>query len=199
MGDASLSESPEEEEDTDSPATERGTWSPQTPRAGHFSPTGDDWLESPRKRTQTLPTFTCPLVGMPAKADAINRWSRIQECSEEKSGGTLSEDIFKILDLKGSGELLFGGSHVSNKKEEEVSTSHRGSEDTGSSITSRQKTVDQSQHCPLTSSQKSVETVKSPAQQVNSQPELKKDNQPSVNRWVQDHGDTLRLRPTWLP
>lgn len=181
MGDASLSESPEEEEDTDSPATERGTWSPQTPRAGHFSPTGDDWLESPRKRTQTLPTFTCPLIGMPAKADAISRWSHIQECSEEKSGGTLSEDIFKILDLKDSGGSLFGGTHVSNKKEQ-VSTSRRGSEDTGSSITCPQKTVGESQHCPLTSSQKSVEKVKRSDQQVNSQPEMKQDDQLSVNR-----------------
>uniref|UniRef100_A0A3P8VS22 Rho GTPase activating protein 25 n=1 Tax=Cynoglossus semilaevis TaxID=244447 RepID=A0A3P8VS22_CYNSE len=176
----------ESEEDIDSPATERGTWIPQTPRASLFSPTGDDWHESPRKRTQTLPTFTCPLIGMPAKADAISRWSHIQECSEEKSGGTLSEDIFKILDLKDSGGSLFGGTHVSNKKEQ-VSTSRRGSEDTGSSITSPQKTVGESQHCPLTSSQKSVEKVKRSDQQVNSQPEMKQDDQLSVNSLQQEN------------
>ncbi|XP_024908548.1 rho GTPase-activating protein 25-like isoform X2 [Cynoglossus semilaevis] len=186
IGDVSLSEYPEEEEDIDSPATERGTWIPQTPRASLFSPTGDDWHESPRKRTQTLPTFTCPLIGMPAKADAISRWSHIQECSEEKSGGTLSEDIFKILDLKDSGGSLFGGTHVSNKKEQ-VSTSRRGSEDTGSSITSPQKTVGESQHCPLTSSQKSVEKVKRSDQQVNSQPEMKQDDQLSVNSLQQEN------------
>ncbi|XP_061673814.1 rho GTPase-activating protein 25 isoform X2 [Syngnathoides biaculeatus] len=64
----------------------------------------DNGYGSPRKRTQTLPTFSCPLTGMAAKAGAINRWSRNQELVEDKSG-TLSEDIFKILDLSRSGSF----------------------------------------------------------------------------------------------
>ncbi|XP_054630733.1 rho GTPase-activating protein 25 [Dunckerocampus dactyliophorus] len=79
-----------------------------------FSP--DSWQGSTRKRTQTLPTFNCPLTGMAAKADAVNRWSRIQDMVEDKSS-TLSEDIFKILDLRSSGSV-FRGSPTSAKEGE---------------------------------------------------------------------------------
>uniref|UniRef100_A0A3Q3JVH2 Rho GTPase activating protein 25 n=1 Tax=Monopterus albus TaxID=43700 RepID=A0A3Q3JVH2_MONAL len=127
MADASLSESPEEEEDFDSLGPNRENCSPQTILPEPFSLSPDGLFESPRKRTQTLPTFNCPLSGMVAKADALNRWSRIQE--EEKSG-TLSEDIFKILDLRGSGSL-FGSSQMSNKEGEDRFTFRRGSDNTG--------------------------------------------------------------------
>ncbi|XP_061905665.1 rho GTPase-activating protein 25 isoform X1 [Entelurus aequoreus] len=73
----------------------------------------DSWQGSTRKRTQTLPTFNCPLTGMAAKASAINRWSRVQGMVDEKSS-TLSEDIFKILDLRSS-ESFSKGSPTSTK------------------------------------------------------------------------------------
>uniref|UniRef100_A0A3Q4BIP7 Uncharacterized protein n=1 Tax=Mola mola TaxID=94237 RepID=A0A3Q4BIP7_MOLML len=150
MGDASLSESPEEEEDNDSPAPGKGNCSsPSTPRST------DNWLESPRKRTQTLPTFNCPLSGMAAKADALNRWSRIQESVEEKSG-TLSEDIFKILDLRGSGSF-FGGSPITTKEKEDGPKARRGSGNTGSSTAVSQKpNINTSLPAPVLSQQHSV-------------------------------------------
>lgn len=148
MADASPSESPEEE-DNDSPAPGKETCSPpSTPR----SPSTDNWLESPRKRTQTLPTFNCPLSGMAAKADALNRWSRIQESVEEKSG-TLSEDIFKILDLRASGSF-FGGSPVTTKEKEDGLKARRGSGNTSSpSAVSQKPNIDTSLPSPLQSDQ----------------------------------------------
>lgn len=119
--DTSPSESPEEEEDQDSPGPLRSN-TIQDP----VLPPNLECSEAPRKRTQTLPTFNCPLTGMAAKAEAINRWSRIQESIEEKSG-TFSEDIFKILDLKTSGSF-FGTSALSGKEEEMKSKGKRGSD-----------------------------------------------------------------------
>ncbi|XP_010768483.1 rho GTPase-activating protein 25 isoform X2 [Notothenia coriiceps] len=130
MGDASLSESPEEEEDIDSPGPSRDSFSPLIPQQDPRTPTPDGWSGSPRKRTQTLPAFNCPLTGMAAKADALNRWSQIQESMEEKSG-TLSEDIFKMLDLQSSGSLFGGG--------EEKLVARRGSDNTSSSSAGPQK------------------------------------------------------------
>ncbi|XP_055017983.1 rho GTPase-activating protein 25 isoform X2 [Boleophthalmus pectinirostris] len=118
--DTSLSESPEEEEDQDSPGPQRST----NLKSELFLPS--ECMESPRKRTQTLPTFNCPLTGMAAKAEALNRWSRLQESIEEKSG-TFSEDIFKILDLKSSGSL-FKTTTLSSKEEEMRSMPRRGSD-----------------------------------------------------------------------
>ncbi|XP_068166774.1 rho GTPase-activating protein 25 isoform X2 [Antennarius striatus] len=128
MGDAS-SESPDDD-DSDSPG----------PETSHFSSSTDDWHQTPRKRTQTLPVFNCPLTGMAAKADALNRWSNIQQSVEEKTG-TLSEDIFKILDFRSSG-TLFGGSQIGCKGGENKSKSQKGNNNTGSSTTGFQK------HCP---------------------------------------------------
>lgn len=119
--DTSLSESPEEEEELDSP----GPLQPITNQEP-ASPQFQECPETPRKRTQTLPTFNCPLTGMAAKAEALNRWSRIQESIEEKSA-TFSEDIFKILDLKTSGSF-FGTSTVSGKEEEMKCKGRRGSD-----------------------------------------------------------------------
>ncbi|XP_045890844.1 rho GTPase-activating protein 25 [Micropterus dolomieu] len=181
MGDASLSESPEEEEDNDSPGLDRGNCNPQKTLQEPLSSTTDDWLGSPRKRTQTLPTFNCPLTGMAAKADALNRWSNIQETVEEKSG-TLSEDIFKILDLRSSGSL-FGGSPMTKKEGEDRLTARRGSDNTGSSTTGSQKPVSDSGPARVLSHQQSVGTVtvSGSVQQVNSGCEKKQDSQQLVD------------------
>ncbi|XP_065818736.1 rho GTPase-activating protein 25 isoform X2 [Labrus bergylta] len=162
MGDASLSESPEEEEDIDSPGPHRGNCRAQNSIQEPLSPSSDNWPSSPRKRTQTLPTFNCPLTGMAAKAGALNRWSRIQESIEEKSV-TLSEDIFKILDLRSSGSL-FGSSQFCNKEGEERLTVRRGSDNTGSS-----KPDSDSWPAPELSHQKSLGnlTESGPVQQFN--------------------------------
>ncbi|XP_037632694.1 rho GTPase-activating protein 25 isoform X1 [Sebastes umbrosus] len=188
MGDASLSESPEEEEDNDSPGPDRGNRSPHNMLHESRSPSTDDWLGSPRKRTQTLPAFNCPLTGMAAKADALSRWSHIQESVEEKSG-TLSEDIFKILDLRSQGSL-FGGSQISNKEAEDRLTVRRGSDNTGSSTASPQKPDSVSRPAPgVLSHQKSVGnlTVSGSVQQVNSKTEQKKDSQQLVDSLQQEN------------
>ncbi|XP_028851277.1 rho GTPase-activating protein 25 [Denticeps clupeoides] len=94
---SSLSESPEEE-DAGTPETEtRDGWpSDDSPS----SPPTELWRESPRKRTQTLPSLISPGSGKLTREDAPYRWSRITEICEEKEEKTLSEDIFKILDLQ---------------------------------------------------------------------------------------------------
>lgn len=180
MADTSLSESPEEEEDSDSPAPDKGSYSPQNRPS---SPSSDHWHGSPRKRTQTLPAFNCPLTGMAAKAEALNRWSRIQECSEDKSG-TLSEDIFKILDLRGSGSL-FGGSLVKTKEAEETLTTQMESDSTGSSSAGCQKANSEDQATLVTPPQKSVmEALEdSSAQHLESKPEQHSSEQQLTERW----------------
>lgn len=182
MGDASLSESPEEEEDNDSPGPERGNFSPQNLHQEPHSPSTEGWLGSPRKRTQTLPTFNCPLTGMAAKADALNRWSHIQESVEERSG-TLSEDIFKILDLRSSGSM-FGGSQMSNKEAEDRLTARRGSDNTGSSTASSQKPDSECRPARVLSHQKSAGnlTVSGSVQQVSSRSEQNNDSQQLIDR-----------------
>ncbi len=180
MGDASLSESPEEEDDNDSP--DRGNCSPLDTPQEPLSPSADDWHGSPRKRTQTLPVFNCPLTGMAAKTEALNRWSRIGESMEEKSG-TLSEDIFKILDLRSPGSL-FGGTLTGKKEGEERLTARRGSDNAASSTAGSQKPNNDSQPVPVLSHQKSAGTltVSSAGQQVNSMSEQKTDSQQTVKR-----------------
>ncbi|KAM4745083.1 rho GTPase-activating protein 25 [Anableps anableps] len=175
LGDASMSESPEEEEDTYSPGPLRGDLFHKSVLQDPSSPGSDDWSGSPRKRTQTLPTFNCPLTGMAAKADALNRWSRIHESGEEKSG-TLSEDIFKILDLRTSGSF-FGGSQMSTKEDESRLTERRGSDNTGSSTAATQKPESNPQPARVLSHQKSVDSLMAnrSVQQVNSKPEQKDD------------------------
>lgn len=181
MCDASLSESPEEEDDIETP--EKGNGAPSNDDHETTTPPLDDFLGSPRKRTQTLPTFNCPLTGMAAKADALNRWSRIQETPEEKSG-TLSEDIFKILDLRSSGSL-FGGSLMGTKKMEDKSMARRGSDTTTSAAAAPTKPERaDSQPVSVLTHQKSEETlpVRSLDQQVNSKPEEKKEGQQLIER-----------------
>ncbi|XP_069557749.1 rho GTPase-activating protein 25 [Brachyistius frenatus] len=181
MGDASLSESPEEEEDTDSPGPATGNCNPRTvQKEPPPSSSKDEWHESPRKRTQTLPVFNCPLTGMAAKADALTRWSRIHESVEEKSG-TLSEDIFKTLDLRNSG-LFFGGSQMTNKEGEGRLTARRGSDNTGApaAAAASQKPNSAPRPVRVLSHQKSADvlTASGSGQQVNSEAEQKKEQQP---------------------
>ncbi|XP_078106217.1 rho GTPase-activating protein 25 [Sander vitreus] len=185
MGDASLSESPEEEEDNDSPGPGRGNCSTQDLHQEPRSPT-TDWT-SPRKRTQTLPTFNCPLTGMAAKAEALNRWSNIQESVEEKSG-TLSEDIFKILDLRSSGSL-FGGAQLSNKEGEDRLTARRGSDNTSPSTADSQKPDSNSQPAQVLSQQTSVGKLAASAlvPQVDSRSEPEKDTQRLVDSLQQEN------------
>lgn len=171
MADASLSESPEEE---DSPTPDKGSCSPQI---WPLSPSSDHWHKSPRKRTKTLPTFNCPPTGVAAKAEALNRWSRIQESSEEKCG-TLSEDIFKILDLQGTGSL-FGGSQIKTKEGGKTLTTQTGSDNTGSSSAGSQDANRDDRVAPVTPPQKGVtELLESgSARRVESRTEQKDDEQ----------------------
>lgn len=180
--DASMSESPEEEEDTDSPGPLRSDFSHKAILQEPSSPCSDDWSGSPRKRTQTLPTFNCLLTGMAAKADALNRWSRIHESGEEKSG-TLSEDIFKILDLRTSGSF-FGGSQTSNKEDESRLTERRGSDHTSSFTATSQKPESNLHPLRVLSHQKSVDSLMAnrSVQQLNNKPEQKDDpKEPAKN------------------
>ncbi|XP_056275899.1 rho GTPase-activating protein 25 isoform X2 [Pseudoliparis swirei] len=188
MGDASLSESPEEEEDIDSPDPVTEICSPQNMLQEPPSTSVDDWTGSPRKRTQTLPTFNCPLTGMAAKADAINRWSHIHEVVEEKSG-TLSEDIFKILDLRSSGSLF---PQMSNKeREDKLLTVQRGSDTAGSSTAVSLKPDSGARPSRVLLPQKRMGNRTGPDQQVNSRSEQKKDSQQLVDS-LQQENDELK-------
>lgn len=179
MGDASLSESPEEEDD-DSPALDRHRHSPVPSPLS--PPLSDRHFESPRKRTQTLPTFNCPLTGMAAKAEAVNRWSRLQESLEEKSSGTFSEDIFKILDLRSSGSLFSRPTTTTREegeekeKEEKAAVAAGGSEAVASADTSPRKANSDSQG----GSEKPASMPST--QQVHRGPEEKRDNQQLPDR-----------------
>ncbi|XP_015251781.1 PREDICTED: rho GTPase-activating protein 25 [Cyprinodon variegatus] len=191
LGDASMSESPEEEEDADSPGPLRGDFSPKAALQESFSPCSDDWSGSPRKRTQTLPTFNCPLTGMAAKADALNRWSRISESGEEK-GGTLSEDIFKILDLRTSGSF-FRESNMNTKEGENRLSERRGSDNTSSSSAASQKPESNLQPARELSHQKSVDSLMAnrSVQQVNSKAE-QKDNPDQLEKTLKEQNKELK-------
>lgn len=166
MGDASLSESPEEDEGNDSPDLNR------RPRSPLSSPPSNLRLESPRKRTQTLPTFNCPLTGVAAKTEAVNRWSRLQETLEEKTSGTLSEDIFKILDLRSPGSLFSRpASGTREEKKGETAAALGGSDTAALTNAGLRRASRDSQG----SSEKLV-SIRSP-QQVLRRPEEKRDHQ----------------------
>lgn len=177
MWGGSLSESPEEEEkDMDSPGPLRSDGQPRTLLQEPLSPDVDDSLACPRKRTQTLPTFNCPLTGMAAKAEALNRWSCKQESVEEKSG-TFSEDIFKILDLRSSGSF-FGGSQMSSKDKVDRLAARRGSDNTSTAAGSQ--TAESNSHpVRVLAHQRSADalTGSSSVQQLNKRPEPKEDQQ----------------------
>ncbi|XP_062307959.1 rho GTPase-activating protein 25 isoform X1 [Osmerus eperlanus] len=122
---ASLSESPEEEDDSPPPGDQQGFPTSPLDTLQPLPPSGTDpWSGSPRKRTQTLPSFNCPVAGVPRRTEALNRWSKIQEVCEEKGEKTLSEDIFKILDLRGGS--LFGGDQTCTTSKEEGDRTEAG-------------------------------------------------------------------------
>lgn len=113
---SSLSESPEEEE-ADAPEDDsRDMWpSEDDATSPALSPVEDSWTGSLRKRTQTLPSFSCPATG---RELGWERWSRFQESFNESDEKTFSEDIFKILDIdKGT---IFSGGQKSEKERVEV-------------------------------------------------------------------------------
>lgn len=174
MGDASPSESPEED-DFDSPGLDGGNFSPR------MSPSLDGWTGGTRKRTQTLPTFNCPLTGTAAKIEAVSRWSRIQEAAEDKDA-TFSEDIFKILDLRTSGSLFNRSVGTKGQKEEEDRlVLRRGSDNTCCSSTGGSQRADEAsqpvREAPL---HKSLDTLTPSGsdRQLNSKPDEKKSKQP---------------------
>ncbi|TRY95239.1 hypothetical protein DNTS_023080 [Danionella cerebrum] len=92
---SSLSESPEDE-DVDTPEEQRRKLLGSSENLSSV----DTWPESPRKRTQTLPSIGCPSAGRKGSEPNWDRWSRIQESFNESEEKTFSEDIFKILDLQ---------------------------------------------------------------------------------------------------
>jgi hypothetical protein len=167
------SESPEEEEeDTDNLGAEPVTISiPQQPHYPFSSSDLDPLSGSPRKRTQTLPTLNCPVPGSgrARKLEAMNRWSRIQESSEENGEKTLSEDIFKILDLQKMS--LFGGAQ---KDWEDRGTARRGSDIT---VTSSKPSNDPQQKSQSTTPEKKTEASTTVVPSSALQPDSKADQQ----------------------
>ncbi|XP_067295334.1 rho GTPase-activating protein 25 [Pseudorasbora parva] len=164
---SSLSESPEEEE-VDTPEEEkRDVWSseagsedtPLSPSSS-LSPTSDSWPDSPRKRTQTLPSLGCPPVGRTGREPGWERWSRFQESFNENDEKTFSEDIFKLLDLQKV--TMFSGEQKGEKKkvEEQTDSENTGLYKTGSDVEVKQidapKTQTQSTP-PLPKSQPRIE------------------------------------------
>ncbi|XP_057687744.1 rho GTPase-activating protein 25 isoform X1 [Corythoichthys intestinalis] len=174
MSDTSFSESTDLEKD-DSPGLIRGNCSSPVLRQDSMS-SSDNWSGSPRKRTQTLPNFNCPLTGMAAKAGAITRWSRVQELEEDKSG-TLSEDIFKILDLRSSGSFLKGSSATIKETE--------GNYNKASTTINSPQTERDSQPA-LTGRNDEPLTGSVLSQVVNNRTEEKKDSQKSLDSVQQE-------------
>ncbi|XP_035386001.1 rho GTPase-activating protein 25 [Electrophorus electricus] len=141
----SLSESPEEEGQETPELVRRGD--PEVRSGSEVTPTSasspcssslstvDMWSGSPRKRTQTLPCLGIPSRGKESHEPAWDRWSRLQETFDEKEEKTLSEDIFKILDLQKVTvfpERAFGkGTSAEEEKEgqeEEAESERQGSD-----------------------------------------------------------------------
>lgn len=135
---SSFSESPEEE-DADLPDEDnRDVWASEagsddaTPPSSAISPVEDSWTGSPRKRTQTLPSFSGPTT---AREPGWERWSRFQESFNESDEKTLSEDIFKILDLEKV--TIFSGGQKGENERAEVQQ-ERGLDKTGTDGVVRQ-------------------------------------------------------------
>ncbi|XP_061528907.1 rho GTPase-activating protein 25 isoform X3 [Phycodurus eques] len=177
IGESSFSESTKMDQ-IDSPGSLRGNSSAPDVLQDSVS-SSDNWYGSPRKRTQTLPTFNCPLTGMAAKAGTINRRSRIQEQVEDKSG-TLSDDIFKILDLHSSGSFL-KGSPTNIKEGAEAFGVQEGAANKASTTSSSQKTDSYSQSAQA---QKGADLGLS--QEVNNRTEQEKDCKQSLDSMQQE-------------
>lgn len=140
---SSLSESPEEEE-VDTPEEQRkelrsSESESTTLSPTEFSVTTDTWPESPRKRTQTLPSLGCPPVARIAREPAWDRWSRFPESFNENDEKTLSEDIFKLLDLQKV--TLF--SEVQKSENEKEEKGQKDKDNTDSSKTDSDVVVQQ--------------------------------------------------------
>lgn len=187
---SSLSESPEEEE-VDTPEEQRKElWSSETESATisptEFSPTTDTWSESPRKRTQTLPSLGCPPVARIAREPNWDRWSRFPDSFNENDEKTLSEDIFKLLDLQKV--TLFSGVQKSENEKAEKGQKDKDNTDsckTGSDVVVKQVDPPKAQaqntaHVPkpqprivVSQAALSKEKPAAPAQQTNNtvQPE----------------------------
>lgn len=141
---SSLSESPEEEE-VDTPDTEqkRDEWSseagsedtPLSPSSAS-SPTTDPWPDSPRKRTQTLPSWSCPAGARTVREPGWERWSRFQESFNENEEKTFSEDIFKLLDLQKV--TIFSQKSEQEKMEGQTDTEDTNLYKTGSDVVAKQ-------------------------------------------------------------
>ncbi len=141
---SSLSESPEEEE-MDTPEEERkdlrssesGSEGPPLSPSSPFSSATDTWPDSPRKRTQTLPSLGCPPAGKD-REPSWERWSRFQESFNENEEKTFSEDIFKLLDLQK--DTLFSGGQKSEKEkvEGQKDTENTGLHKTDSDVVDKQ-------------------------------------------------------------
>ncbi|XP_067262545.1 rho GTPase-activating protein 25 isoform X1 [Chanodichthys erythropterus] len=141
---SSLSESPEEEEVDTPEEPKRDEWSseagsedtPLSPSSA-FSPTTDPWPDSPRKRTQTLPSLSCPAAGKTSREPGWERWSRFQESFNENEEKTFSEDIFKLLDLQ---KVTFSPTQKSEqeKVEGQTYTEDTNLYKTGSNVVAKQ-------------------------------------------------------------
>uniref|UniRef100_A0A671MRJ7 Rho GTPase-activating protein 24 n=1 Tax=Sinocyclocheilus anshuiensis TaxID=1608454 RepID=A0A671MRJ7_9TELE len=103
-----------------------------------FSSTTDMWPDSPRKRTQTLPSLGCPSVGKTVREPSWEHWSRFQESFNENEEKTFSEDIFKLLDLQKV--TLFSGGQKSEKEkvEGQKDTENTGLHKTVSDVVDKQ-------------------------------------------------------------
>lgn len=198
---SSLSESPEEEE-VDTPEEQRKElWSSETESATisptEFSPTTDTWSESPRKRTQTLPSLGCPPVARIAREPNWDRWSRFPDSFNENDEKTLSEDIFKLLDLQKV--TLFSGVQKSENEKAEKGQKDKDNTDsckTGSDVVVKQVDPPKAQaqntaHVPkpqprivVSQAALSKEKPAAPAQQTNNtvQPE-NTDSTSVINRY----------------
>ncbi|CAL8347746.1 unnamed protein product [Lota lota] len=190
MGEASLSESPEEEEDNDS-VEDGGDCSPTEPFPSPLGPSPlDPSATSPRKRTQTLPSFQQTPLGAAKKGEAMNRWSRMQEVPEERMG-TLSEDIFKILDLHRV--ALFGSKTEWEAGEEGGAVRRRGSG--GSSSFSQTQSVPRASEDPPTAAEpQSLQALSSSKSQPESQQSLQQIIESLQQRIVELSSTVAELR-----
>lgn len=159
--------------------------SPTSPSS--MSPTVDTWSGSPRKRTQTLPSLSGPTGGKVSREPAWDRWSRLQETFDEKDEKTLSEDIFKILDLQKV--TLFPGRQSSEEKPggEDANLERRGSDVTVQRTEPLEAKVEpkaKPQGSPPTLGREESTRPPAGAASPQNQTSSTTDQQELINRWV---------------
>ncbi|XP_052411802.1 rho GTPase-activating protein 25 [Carassius gibelio] len=148
---SSLSESPEEEE-MDTPEEERkDLWSPKKRSedaplspSSPFSSGTEMWPDSPRKRTQTLPSLCCSPAGK-GREPSWDRWSKFQESFNESEEKTFSEDIFTFLDLQKGTLFSVGQKSEKEKVEGQKDKEDTGLQDTGSDVVDKQIDAEKTQ------------------------------------------------------